>query len=91
MTEPMLTFKTVPETGHIGAEQNLAMLDQRHLRRQMISLQNLHMITVITETDVIRPTVFTGTEQPDSVHSSPLQGRHSGDRIASSWQKNAER
>ena len=87
----MLTFKTEPETGHIGAQQNLTMLDQGHLRGLMISLQDLHMITVITETDVIRPTVITGTEQPDSVHSSPLQGRHSGDRIASSWQTTAER
>ena len=81
MTKTVLTFKTVPKTGYIGTEQNLAMFDQRHLRRQMVSLQNFNMIPVITETDVIRPTIITGTEQPDSVHSSPLQGGHSGDRI----------
>ena len=89
MTKSVLTFKTVPETGHIGAQQNLSMLDQGHLRRQMVSLKHFNMITMITETDIIRPAVITGTEQPDSVHSSPLQERHSGDCIACSWPKNA--
>ena len=78
----MLTLETVPKTRHIGVEQDLTVLDQRHLGRQVISLQNLDVISMITKTDVISTAIVTGTVQPEGVHSRPLQKDHSGDRLA---------
>ncbi len=79
----MLTLKTVPKTGHLGSEQNLTVLDQRHLGGLMVTLQNLYVIPMITKTNVIGTAVVTGTEQPQGFHSRPLQRQYSGDGIAS--------
>ena len=73
MTKPLLPLKTMPTTRHISAEQKLTMLDQWHLRRQVIALQDLHMITMITEADVIRPSISAGAKQPESVHGRTLE------------------
>tara|TARA_B100001059_G_scaffold99698_1_gene99314 strand:+ start:742 stop:984 length:243 start_codon:yes stop_codon:yes gene_type:complete len=78
----MLTLETVPKPRYIGVEQDLTVLDQRHLGRQVISLQNLDVISMITKTDVISTTVITRTVQPEGVHSRPLQRQHSGDGVA---------
>ena len=32
------------------------------------------MITMITEADVIRPSISAGAKQPESVHGRPLEG-----------------
>jgi len=82
VTEPLLALETMPETGHIGIEQDLTVLDQGHLGRLVVSLKHLNMIAKITKTDVISTAVITRTEQPEGVHSSPLQRQHSGDGIA---------
>ena len=82
MTKPVLTLESIPETWHVVTEQNLSMLNQRHLRRQVIALQHFNVVSVIPETDVIRSAVIAGTEQPEGVHSRPLQEHQSGDGIA---------
>ena len=82
MAKSLLALETVPKTGHIGIEQDLTVLDQGHLGRLVISLQHLNVIAMITKTDVISTAVITGTEQPEGVHSRPLQGQHSGDEFA---------
>jgi hypothetical protein len=43
-------------------------LDQRHLRRKMISLKNFNASLSITEANIIYAAVITGTVQPDGVH-----------------------
>ena len=78
----MLTLESIPETWHVVTEQNLSMLDQRHLRRKVITLQHFNVVSVISETDVIGTAVIAGTEQPEGVHSRPLQEHQSGDGIA---------
>ena len=78
----MLTLETVPKPRYIGVEQDLTVLDQRHLGRLVISLQHLNMIAMITKTDVIGTAVIARTEQPEGVHSSPLQSQYSGDELA---------
>ena len=80
MAESLLSLKTIAKTWDLGAEQNLTVLDQRHLRRQVITLEDFNMVPVITETNVIRPSIITGSDQPEGVHSRPLRGQHSGDR-----------
>ena len=82
VTKSLLTLEPMPEIGHIVTQQNLSMLDQRHLRRQVVTLQHLNVVSVIPKTDVISTTVITRTEQPDGIHSGPLQEQHSGDGIA---------
>ena len=82
MAESMLALETVPITGHIGIKQDLTVLDQGHLGRLVISLQHLNVIAMITKTDVISTAVITRTEQPEGVHSRPLQRQHSGDEFA---------
>ena len=73
MPKTLLPLKTMPTTRHICAEQKLTMLNQWHLRRQVIALEYLHMITMITEADVIRPSISAGAKQPESVHGRPLE------------------
>ena len=82
MAESLLALETMPKMGHIGIEQDLAVLDQRHLGRLVISLQHLNMIAMITKTDVIGTAVIARSEQPEGVHSSPLQSQYSGDELA---------
>ena len=82
MTESLLALETVPIAGHIVIEQDLTVLDQGHLGRLVISLQHLNVIAMITKTDVISTAVITRTEQPEGVHSRPLQRQHSGDGFA---------
>ena len=82
MAESMLALETVPITGHIGIKQDLTVLDQGHLGRLVISLQHLNVIAMITKTDVIGTAVIARTEQPEGVHSSPLQSQYSGDELA---------
>ena len=74
MPKPLLTFETTTATRHIRAEKNLPVLDQRHLRGKVISLQDFHMIAMITEANIISSPVLTGTEQPERVHVRPLNG-----------------
>ena len=73
MPETLLAFKTMTTARHISAEQQLTMFDQRHLRGQVIALKNFHMITMITEADVIRPSISAGAKQPESIHGRPLE------------------
>jgi hypothetical protein len=82
VTKSMLALKTMPKTGHIRTEQHLTMLNQRHLRRQVVTLENFNVIPMVTKTDVISPAIIRGTVQPEGVHSRPLQEQHSGDCVA---------
>ena len=82
MAESLLALETMPKTGHLGIKQNLTVLDQGHLGRLVISLQHLNVIAMITKTDVIGTAVIARTEQPEGVHSSPLQDQYSGDELA---------
>ena len=79
MPEALLTFATMAETGNFSAEKKLAMLDQRHLRWQVISLKHLHAISAITEANVIRSSVITGPKQPEGVQTTPHNNMQSGD------------
>ena len=74
MPKTLLPLKAIPTTRHISAEEKLTMLNQWHLWGQVIALQNFHMITMITEADVIRPSISAGAKQPESVHGKPLEG-----------------
>ena len=74
MPETLLAFKAMTTARHISAKQQLTMFDQWHLRGQVIALENFHMITMITEADVIRPSISAGAKQPESVHGKPLEG-----------------
>ncbi len=60
MAKPLLTFKPMATSWNFRAEKQLAMLDQGHLRWQVISLKHLHAISAITEANVIRSSVITG-------------------------------
>jgi|TARA_B100000073_G_scaffold180354_1_gene149183 hypothetical protein len=82
VTKPVLTLETEPKTGHVVSQKDLSMLDQGHLRRQVIALQDFDVVSVIPETDVIGTAVITRTEQPEGVHSRPLEKQQSGDGIA---------
>ena len=73
MPKALLTLKAMTTARYIRAKQQLTMFDQWHLRGQVIALQNLHMIPVITEANVIRPSISAGAKQPESVHGRPLE------------------
>ena len=60
MAKPLLTFKTMTTSWNVCTEKHLAMLDQRHLRWQVIALEHLHAISAITEANVVRSSVITG-------------------------------
>jgi len=48
--------------------QRKTSLNQRHLGRQMISLEDFNASLSIAETDIFRAAVITGTVQPDGIH-----------------------
>ena len=79
MAKALLTLETVAATRNFCAEEKLAVLNQGHLRRQVVPLEHFHTIAAITEADVVRSSVITGPKQPKGVQTSAHKGFQSGD------------
>lgn len=68
MAKAFAVFESIEASGRIVGMKTLPTLDQRHLWRKVISLQDFDEIVLRSETDVISSPIVAAAQQPESSH-----------------------